>query len=311
MKDIPEIKEFVRYLKDERNYSGHTIRAYEGDLIQFFSRLKDNKGFPVSPADVTPSMIKDYLAFLYRLGDSKSSMARKLASLRSFFQFLLKRGKVSANPARVIATPRLPKRLPQYLTEEEAEELVEAPSSLSELEARSLGVRDRALLELLYATGMRAEELVTLDLDDLDLKGRSVLVRGKGKKERIIPFGSAAFRALKPYISQRRNLLDEGKDETAFFLSKSGRRLSPRDVARIIDRSIRRTSLKKRVSPHTIRHSFATHLLNRGADLRFIQEFLGHASLATTERYTHLSLAKLRQVYDKAHPRAKIEDKGR
>ena len=311
MKAFAEIDEFVRYLKEERNYSEHTARSYRGDLRQFFSYINEKRKEVTPPSQVTPRMVEDYLVFLYEEGEAKSSMARKLASLRSFFQFLIKRGRMTVNPAKVISSPRLPKRLPSYLTVEEVEELVEAPSTTEELRARSLGVRDKAILELLYATGMRVSEIVSLNLDDLDLRGRSVLVRGKGKKERLIPFGSAASRALRLYLSQRKNLLSEAKVESALFLSKSGKRLFPRDVARIIARYVRRTSLKKRISPHTIRHSFATHLLNRGADLRFIQEFLGHSSLATTERYTHLSLAKLREVYDKAHPRAKKEDEGR
>ncbi len=283
-----------------RAVSEHTLLGYESDLSQFHAFLKSKK---VGLRDIDHVVIRDFLGHLYELGLQKSSVARKLACLRTFFRFLVRDGRLKASPAELISSPRLPKKLPSYLPEAEAAAVVETPQGTS---LRDL--RDRAILELLYASGLRLRELVGLDDDSLDLPQRLVRVLGKGRKQRIIPFGEHAARALTAYLAAR-NAEDLSKAEEGghipLFVSTKGKRIHPRSVQHVVEKTRLTLPSGRRLTAHTLRHTFATHLLERGADLRAIQELLGHSSLATTQKYTHISLEHLRAEYDKAHPKAK------
>lgn len=291
-----KIKAFVDYLRFEKNASPHTIDAYRRNLLQFSLFLRE-MSIPFSKID--NMVIRSYLAFLYRKGEKKSTTARKLAAVRSFFQFCLQKKWIKDNPAKAVATPKQEKRVPSFLSEEEMAGLLESPEA-----RKPLDHRDKALLELLYATGLRVSELVGLDLDDVHFEDRLVRVRGKGKKERLVPFGRAALGSLRSYLSQRGRIAKVTRDEAAVFLNYRGQRLSVRSVQRIVRLYLQKTALKRDISPHSLRHSFASHLLSRGADLRAIQELLGHASLATTQKYTHLDLKHLLEVHKKTHPRS-------
>jgi integrase/recombinase XerC len=245
-------------------------------------------------------VIRSYLARLYHREEKKSTIARKLAALRSFFQFCVQKKWMKDNPAKVVATPKQDKPVPSFLSEEEMAGLLDVPDT-----QRPLDLRDKALLEMLYATGLRVSELVGLDLEDVSFEERLLRVRGKGKKERLVPYGRAAEDSLHAYFHARPSIAgDRGGDEAAVFLNYRGERLSARSVQRIVRACIRQTAMKRQVSPHSLRHSFASHLLSRGADLRSIQELLGHSSLATTQKYTHLDLKHLLDVYKKSHPRS-------
>jgi integrase/recombinase XerC len=250
--------------------------------------------------------IREFLGVLYQKKNRKSSIARKLASLRSFMKYLAGQGVIPTNPAKNVASPKQEKILPDYLTADVVAELLEAPRT-----GRKFGARDQAILELFYATGIRVSELAGLDMDDLDLEGGYVRVLGKGRKERIVPFGHKAAEAIRAYLGARHELCasDRGSGETpvgdAVFLNFRGRRLTTRGLARIVDRQVVRLAQRLRVHPHTLRHTFATHMLNAGADLRAIQELLGHESLSTTQKYTHVSTEQLVRVYQSCHPRAK------
>lgn len=305
MKDA--IDKFVRYLTAEKNASEHTVRNYLSDLNQFSDFIKHSlpSSSPDSeeprPEKIDATVIKSFLAELYRK-NKKSSIARKLASLRSFFRFLVREGIVQQNPAEIVATPRQEKHLPPFLSIDEIFALLEIPD-----QSTALGKRDKAILEFLYATGVRVSELVGLSLSYLDLDLGITRVMGKGRKERIVLLGSKAITALKSWLEVRENLQGPGAaedDRNAVFLNHRGKRLSARSVARIVDKYIVRSALLRKISPHSLRHTFATHLLDNGADLRGIQELLGHVSLSTTQKYTHLSLDHMMEVYDKAHPRA-------
>lgn len=291
-----EIGDFLDYLTYERNVSANTVTAYRDDLESFVAFLcNDYLTIGRDLLDlrkVDNIAIRGYLAHLGRRKLSRSSMARHLSALRSFFKYLMREGVVPMNPARSVATPKREKTLPAVLQTADIAILFEQPDH------SPLGIRDRAWLELLYASGLRISELVAIDLEDLELRSRLVKVRGKGAKERIVPFGSKAQQALQTYLATRAD------DEPALFLNYRGERITTRSVRRLFDRYVRAASLKAGVSPHTLRHSFATHLLNAGADLRSIQELLGHASLSTTQKYTHLNDAELIATYKKAHPRA-------
>jgi len=294
-----EIGDFLDYLTYERNVSINTIAAYRDDLESFTSFLC-NDYFTLARDQldwtrVDHLTIRAYLAHLARKKLSRASSARHLSALRSFFKYLMREGTLSVNPARGVATPRREKRLPSVLQTAEVTALLEIP----DLET-PLGIRDRAWLELLYASGLRISELVGIDLDDIELRARLVKVRGKGAKERIVPFGSKAAEAIRNYLAVRH----PSPDETALFINYRGERITARSVRRLFDGYVRDASLRAGISPHTLRHSFATHLLNAGADLRAIQELLGHASLSTTQKYTHLHDWQLIEVYKKAHPRA-------
>jgi integrase/recombinase XerC len=286
---------FLRHLEAERNASPHTLRAYAEDLAQLTDYLRRELGRDPRPEDVDHLLIRGFLAELHRRGLKKTSSARKLAAVRSFFRHLCREGRLETSPARLLLTPRREKRIPSVLDEKQVARLLELPGEGFE------AARGRAILELLYATGMRCAELVGLDLVELDLDSRLVRVLGKGRKERIVLFGARAQQALRQWLALRA----QAKPRTeALFLNARGERLSDRSVRTLVARRVLQAALACRCSPHTLRHSFATHLLTRGADLRSIQELLGHASLSTTQRYTHVDTRHLLEVYKKAHPRA-------
>jgi integrase/recombinase XerC len=283
-----------------RAVSEHTLAAYESDLRDFETFLKNRKAALES---IDHIFIRDFLGQLYERRLEKTSVARKLACLRTFFKFLVRDGRLKSNPAELISSPRLPKKLPSYLSEDEAATVVEMPAGDAFKDQR-----DRAILELLYASGLRVRELVGLNDENVDMAQQLVRVFGKGRKQRIVPFGEFAARALTAYLEERdRQGLTESEDDgqTPVFVSVNGRRLNARDVQRLVERTRLGLPSGRRLTAHTLRHSFATHLLENGADLRAIQELLGHSSLATTQKYTHVSLEHLRAEYDKAHPKAK------
>jgi integrase/recombinase XerC len=286
---------FLRHLERERNASPHTLRAYGRDLAQFTDYLEGALGRAPRPEDVDPVLIRGFLARLHQRGLRKVSSARKLAGLRTFFRYLCREGRLQTNPARVILSPRLEKRIPSVLEEGQVEQLLDVPGD-GEAAARA-----RAVLELLYATGIRCAELVALDTGEIDLEARMVRVLGKGRKERVVLFGSRAREALRAWLRVRARLRPK---TDAVFVNARGDRLSDRGVRALVSRRVKQVALQRRCSPHTLRHSFATHLLTRGADLRAIQELLGHASLSTTQRYTHVDTRHLLEVYRKTHPRA-------
>jgi integrase/recombinase XerC len=286
------VEQFLRSLAVERGASPHTLRSYRADLTDCAAFLAAGRLGPLVGADART--LRAYLAALHERGLARTSIARRLAALRSFFRFLMRRGRASANPAREVSTPKLPRKLPAYLPIDESEALLRvAPPPTAG------GVRDRAILELFYATGIRVAELAGLDVEDLDLREGAVRVLGKGRKERIVPVGRKAVEALRAYLAR------EGERASGpVFLNGRGGRLTVRSVHRIVRARARAAGLHRRVSPHTLRHTFATHLLDAGADLRLIQELLGHARLGTTQKYTHVSTDRLMKVYDSAHPRA-------
>ena len=290
---------FTAYLRDEKQVSPHTLRGYLSDLDQFASFLATVFPGGGELKAVDTLILRGYLGYLHQRGLSKASVMRKLATLRAFFRFLHREGRVASNPARALHAPRQMKKVPRVLTENDAAALVEAPAEGKKNPLAAL--RDRAILELLYATGLRASELVGLDAERLLLAERLVRVVGKGRKERIVPFGEPARRALEAYLGARPGL----RPGTPVFANLRGKRLTSRSLQRIVEKYVRALPADADASPHTLRHSFATHLLARGADLRAIQELLGHASLSTTQRYTHLGLDELARTYDQAHPRAK------
>ncbi|MFH1867453.1 MAG: tyrosine recombinase XerC [Candidatus Omnitrophota bacterium] len=285
------VDKFIRYLEIEREASKHTILNYKVDLKTFSSFL-GNKELEM----VDYLTIRQFLAYLKQKKLARASIARSLSVLRSFFKFLVREGLFKNNPLSGITTPKREKRLPVFLQENEVAKLLEAPPD------NLMGQRDRAILETLYSTGMRVSELVNMDVDNCDFIGGVVKVYGKGKKERFTPIGNVAIKAIRRYLKASGHLRLQGAG--AIFLNKSGKRITERSIRRILDRYIRDVSLNENISPHSLRHSFATHLLNRGADLRVVQELLGHASLSTTQIYTHVSTEKLKDTYQKAHPRA-------
>jgi integrase/recombinase XerC len=303
------IAQFLEHLRYERNVSEHTLRNYAIDLGQFLEHLapadpRNGERREPDLKDIDHITIREWLAELHAAGKKKTSIARKLASLRTFFQFLIREGMVELNPAKLVSTPRLEKKLPNHLSVEEAVRFIETPDINTDL-----GRRDRAILEMLYGTGVRVSELVKLNLRDIDFKGRTIRVKGKRRKERIVPFGEPALQSLMHYLttvrdSFLRNAPPDERDAEAVFLNYQGTRITTRSVGRMVDKYIRICAGIHDISPHSLRHSFATHLLDSGADLRDIQELLGHARLSTTQIYTHVSMEKLIEVYDKAHPKA-------
>lgn len=289
------IEAFLRHLDRERNASLHTQKAYGEDLRQFARHARAELGRDVQPQQVDHVLIRSFLASLHRRGLKKSSAARKLASLRTFFRYLCREGVLVRNPARALLSPRVERRLPTHLDEPDVTRLLELPGE-------GLGpARARAILETLYATGLRCGELVSLDLSEIDLDGRMMRVVGKGRKERIVPFGTRARDAIRAYLPYRSRLKPR---EDALFINSKGGRLTDRSVRSLVASRVRQVALSHRVSPHGLRHSFATHLLQRGADLRSIQELLGHTSLSTTQRYTHVDTRHMLAIYSKTHPRA-------
>jgi integrase/recombinase XerC len=313
------VKQFLNYLRSVRNSSPHTIRSYESDLGQFLTFLTP-PGTSLPPVqDVTHLMIREFVAHLHDMNLEKSSIARKLAAIRSFFKFAVREGLVVRNPARMVATPKLPKRIPAVLSAEDLNAFLDSVATgpvrgsgrrkggAAPDESRLMVRRDRAILEMLYASGLRVSELTGLNLGDMDRKELMLRVRGKGNKERIVPYGGKAQQALEAYEPLRQEVLHKAGgrgDRQAVFLNHLGARLTPRSVARIVKKYARLANVNWDLHPHSLRHAFATHLLADGADLRAIQELLGHSSLSTTQRYTHATIRQLLEVYDKAHPRA-------
>jgi integrase/recombinase XerC len=302
------IDRFLEYLQVGKNASVHTLRSYGADLKQFRDFLLskglsiDEKSGDVSAEKIDHLAIRAYLSHLYR-GHKKSSLARKLAAQRSFFKYLVEEGFLAQSPAEIVATPKQEKPLPTFLPVDEVFSLLETPDR-----ATPWGSRDRAILETLYSCGLRVSELVGLSDGDVDFSLGILRVLGKGRKERIVPIGEKALAAIRDYLPQRDRVLarlDPQESRVPLFINPRGGRLTSRSVARILHKYLLKCGLLRKVSPHALRHSFATHLLDAGADLRAIQELLGHASLSTTQRYTHVSVDKLMEVYDRAHPRAK------
>jgi len=279
---------FLSYLKIEKNYSPHTILNYRLDLEEFNRFSHD-----VEPKDINYLLLRRYLAQLRTAHHKPRTVARKLSSLRSFFKFLHREGLIKDNPAVLLMTPKLDKTLPKFVSENEMVELIEAPPSDT-----IAGKRDHAIFETLYSTGIRVSELVGINVENVDLISQLVKVMGKGKKERLVPVGQKAISAIRDYLAARKST------SRALFLNKNGTRLTDRSVRNIINKHLVKTSVRSKVSPHVLRHSFATHLLNRGADLRSVQELLGHVNLSTTQIYTHVTTERLKSVYDQAHPRA-------
>jgi integrase/recombinase XerC len=298
------IEQFLEHLRYERNVSAHTLRNYSSDLEQFTHFLApDRKTKLPDVAEIDHLTIREWMASLHSDQKKKSSIARKLAALRTFFQFLVREGVLELNPAKLVSTPKLEKKLPNHLSIEEAIRFIESPDVETDL-----GKRDRAMLELMYATGVRVAELTTLNVADVDFQSQLIRVTGKRRKQRIVPFGDPAGEAIRNYLGVREKFLFNApvskRDEAALFLNYQGTRITTRSVGRMVEKYIRICAGMHNISPHALRHSFATHLLDSGADLRDIQELLGHARLSTTQIYTHVSMEKLIEVYDKAHPKA-------
>lgn len=326
MSECALINEFISYLKFEKHFSEHTAKCYGADLDQFCNYLvpdqsdhsdtSDWQGSTATALAVDTSAqlkqeilsanvdtLRGYLADLSAKEYSKSTTARKVATLRSFYKFLVKRGHVDSNPVMAIKSPKQEKKLPKFLEYEDIQRLLNAPDTNT-----WLGARDRAILETLYSTGLRVSELVSLNMEDIDFLGEVVRVRGKGKKERIAPIGSNALQAIQRYIEFRNKRAQTNDiDPKVLFVNKHGKRLSTRSVRRKMDKYLTEAGLDPSISPHTLRHSFATHLLNNGADLRSVQELLGHQSLSTTQVYTHLTTSKIKEVYESAHPRSEAD----
>jgi integrase/recombinase XerC len=328
----PTIQKFIEYMRSVRNSSPHTLVNYGHDLEQFVTFLTPPGTETPALGKVNHHVIREFVAHLHEAGLEKSSIARKLAALRSFFKYCVREGKLNENPGRLVPTPKLPKRIPAVLSAEEMNGFLNQLAGSGENAAgrgrrKSKGVpaaiggpgipedglllpRDRAILELLYAAGLRVSELTGLNLVDMDQKDQMLRVRGKGNKERIVPYGEKASQALKAYWPVRDTLLRECEEEgrkasvDAVFLNYRGRRLTQRSVGRIVKKYVKLVNVNWDLHPHSLRHAFATHLLADGADLRAIQELLGHQSLSTTQKYTHASIRQLMDIYDKAHPHA-------
>lgn len=286
------IQKFISYLQIEKNASQHTIINYKIDLKEFNTSIKEKPLEKITHVDV-----RLFLARMKEKKLSKRSVARKMSTLRSFFKFLSREGYIRSNPATGLQTPKLEKRLPIFLDTGQVVKLIESPD-ISDV----YGLRDRAILETLYSSGIRVGELVSLNKDNVDFIGGVLKVYGKGKKERLAPIGDRALRMMRNYLEKLNTV--SIKEKKAVFINKSGRRVSDRAVRRIVEKYIRKTSLNEKISPHSLRHSFATHLLDKGADLRSVQELLGHANLSTTQIYTHVTTERLKAIYDKVHPRA-------
>lgn len=301
------LDDFLKHLKYERNASPHTLRNYEIDLVQFYDHVappdKEGNRREVDIRALDNLTIRDFMATLYEQKKKKSSIHRKVASLRTFFRYLCREGVLELNPAMLVASPRVERTLPNHLNVEQMIRFIETPETDT-----VLGKRDRAILELLYASGLRVSELVNLNMRDIDFTNQNVRVKGKGRKERIVPFGEHAKIALQNYLGVRGELLVEADpekmDPLAVFMNYQGTRITTRSVGRMVDKYVKICADIHHISPHSLRHSFATHLLDAGADLRVIQELLGHVRLSTTQQYTHVAMDKLMEVYDKAHPKA-------
>ncbi|MDH4069600.1 MAG: tyrosine recombinase XerC [Ignavibacteria bacterium] len=294
---------FLRYLRRERNASPNTLSAYEDDLNQFLRFLTESSsGSPVSFREIDHHTLRLFLGSLVDKSFAKKSIARKVACLKSFFRYSLRSGLIPGNPALALASPKIPKRLPDYLGEDVMEALMNQPDR-----STSIGLRDHAILELFYSTGIRLGELIRLNPDDVDLSGNTVKVVGKGNKSRIVPVGARAGSALRAYLAVRPDLMagkGGSRADGALFVTARGYRVNPKGINRIMNKYIGAVSDIQKKSPHVLRHTFATHLLNRGADLRAVKEMLGHESLSTTQIYTHVSIDRLKRIYSQAHPKA-------
>jgi len=305
---MEQLRGFLDYIRLNRNASPHTVAAYESDLSQFIAFAGEHTGrrHALQPKHLSLDVIRGYLGDLYRQGQAGTSVARKVSALRTFTRYLRREGFIDADPAVLAVAPKREQKVPAHLSVDEMARLLETPDM-----SRPLGRRDRAILELFYASGIRLSELVALDLEDVDLSARMVRVMGKGRKERIVPFNTSTGKSLRQWYAdraliakddnRRRRAADDG---TPLFVNAKGGRLTGRSVQRLVARYVASCSTRFGISPHALRHSFATHLLQAGADLRAIQELLGHVRLSTTQRYTHVNVAQLLDVYRKAHPRA-------
>jgi integrase/recombinase XerC len=303
------IADFQTYLKVQRNVSAHTLKAYIADVEEFHNFLREDTSPKTSDKliKVEPETIRAYLSHLfYRKKVKKVTVNRKISSLRSFYKYLLRAGKNNSNPAEMVQTPKIEKYMPTFLSVDETFQLLDTQSDNS-----ISGLRDHAMLELFYSSGLRLSELAGLNVTDFDFNQALVKLRGKGKKERIVPVGREALQAIEEYIKVTADVR-KGNDDDVFknplFLNVRGKRITTRSIARIVDATTMKSGIGRKISPHALRHSFATHLLNAGADLRSIQELLGHESLSTTQKYTAVNINRMMEVYDKAHPRAKIQN---
>ncbi|MFO7151706.1 MAG: tyrosine recombinase XerC [Bacillota bacterium] len=297
------IDSFLNYIRAAKNQSENTLKAYANDLGQFIEYLEQNKMCETkSLKDVTHLDIRGFLAYLKGKGVAKKSIARKLSALRTFFRYLTVEGIVSEDPTKMVQGMKLPKKLPLFLYPSEIEALLSAPKN------DVLGIRDKAIMELLYATGVRVSELVSIKLKDVNMGANFIIVYGKGSRERMVFFGSKAEESLEQYLKKSRPYLAKNVSCEYLFLNKNGTQLTDRSVRRIIDKYVKEVALNKNVSPHTLRHTFATHMLNNGADLKTVQELLGHVSLSTTQLYTHVTKDRLKEIYDNFFPRAKKKE---
>lgn len=287
------IDSFLDYLKATKTQSQNTLRSYAGDLSQFLEYLKQRKLSEPTLLNAKHLDIRGFLAYLRREEVSKRSAARKLSTLRSFYNYLMLQGLVEENVAKAVRSPKMSKKLPLFLYPKEIEALLEAPKD------DVLGIRDRAIIELLYATGIRVSELVSIKTEDVNFGSNHIIVLGKGSKERVVFFGKKAEESLERYLKESRPFLLRDISEEFLFLNKNGTSISDRSIRRMINKYVKQTSLNSNISPHTLRHTFATHMLNNGADLKTVQELLGHSSLSTTQIYTHVTKEKLKEVYDK------------
>jgi len=285
------VDQFIRFLETERGFSNHTIRAYRKDIEDFLNHIK------IDPKKADLMDIRGFIASQIKKGLTKTSVSRQISSIRTFFKFLYREGYVKTNPAKFVSSPKSERHLPKFLSVDDAFSLMEKPKGIGFIPAR-----DKAILELLYSSGLRVSELAGLNIEDLNIKEGLIMVHGKGRKERILPIGSKAIDAIKTYLVER---LLAKKKEKALFLNRLGTRLTDRGVRRIVVKYSKAIQIKGNIGPHTLRHSFASHMLQGGADLRVIQELLGHKSLSTTQKYTHLDIKHLVDVYDKAHPLAR------
>ena len=300
------IDSFLRYLDIERNASELTLKSYSEDLGSLLEYLTEYEETLLSPDQIGISELRRYVAYLHECQYEKTTIARRLACLRSFFRYCCREGFTQTNPAKPLRTPRTGRKLPHFLTTDQIGALLEAPPA-----NQKIGLRDRAILETLYSAGLRVSELVALNVSDWDQDANIIRVLGKGRKERIAPIGSYAAKALQRWTAEREGKPQSHPDADALFLNRLKTRLTSRSVGRMLEKYLLQTGLDKKTSPHTLRHSFATHLLDGGADLRSVQEMLGHKSLTTTQIYTHVSTARLRETYEKAHPHAQKQYKKR
>lgn len=297
------LKQYENYLTHELDSSVHTSKNYLADLKQFSEYMeKNHPGISAAGKNglskIDHNIVRGYISTLFDK-NNPASIARKLASLRSFFKYWIRQGAMTSNPAKDVATPKVPKRLPKFLTIDEMTSLLNGPSDND-----VLSLRDKAMMETMYSSGLRVSELVGLDVEHTNLSEGTLKVVGKGKKERLVPIGAKAQTAMANYLARREEILDQNHPTKAVFLNRQGTRITPRSVERMVQKYLRSSGIQKEVTPHVLRHSFATHMLNSGADLRGIQELLGHSSLSTTQKYTHVSVDKLMDVYEKTHPKA-------